>query len=131
MTYTEDDPDWAAVVTPRTPTTAAGRAEPWAVTDEMNRRALRTHSTDEIDTYLDSISVMTAGRLREKWPASVRVIEAEARAEPRAEGLDVERLARALEGADYGEMYVNWTSDVRDVAAAIAREYAALEEPTP
>ena len=25
MTYTEDDPDWQAVVTPRTPTTAAGR----------------------------------------------------------------------------------------------------------
>jgi len=25
MTYTEDDPDWQAVVTPRTPSTAAGR----------------------------------------------------------------------------------------------------------
>ena len=56
----------------------------------------------------------------------------EARAEPRAEGLDVERLARAL--------YVIWPNDnqwdaqpvwFREKADAIAREYAALEEPTP
>ena len=56
----------------------------------------RTPSTAEIDAYLDSISVMTAGRLREKWPASVRVIEAEARAEPRADGLDVDDLPNGV-----------------------------------
>jgi len=61
-----------------------------------------------------------------------RTIVHEARAEPRAEGLDVERLARAL--------YVIWPNDnqwdaqpvwFREKADAIAREYAALEEPTP
>ena len=51
----------------------------------------------------------------------------EARAEPRAEGLDVERLARALTGVwTYSEPF----SAMQD-ADKLAREYAALEEPTP
>ena len=64
------------------------------------------------------------------WPTlpdAILDIEAEARAP-----LDVERLARAL--------YVIWPNDnqwdaqpvwFREKAEAIAREYAALEEPTP
>jgi len=64
--------------------------------------------------------------------AAVWDLAEEACAEARAEGLDVERLARAL--------YVIWPNDnqwdaqpvwFREKAEAIAREYAALEEPTP
>jgi hypothetical protein len=63
--------------------------------------------------------------------AAVWDLAEEACAEARAEGLDVERLARAL--------YVIWPNDnqwdaqpvwFREKAEAIAREYAALEEPT-
>jgi len=63
------------------------------------------------------------------------------RAEPRAEGLDVERLAEALHRAvvtGYGESACGGKGGVDDPlvfhlgeARAIAREYAALEEPTP
>ena len=85
-------------MTPRTPSTAAGRA--------LAERMTGTPS----------------------WMArAILAIEAEARAP-----LDVERLARAL--------YVIWPNDnqwdaqpvwFREKAEAIAREYAALEEPTP
>jgi hypothetical protein len=46
----------------------------------------------------------------------------------------VERLARAVERAGYGDVtgdldqYQEWGGAPRDVAAAIAREYAALAE---
>ena len=49
-------------------------------------------------------------------------------------GLDVERLARAIERAGYGDVtgdldqYQEWGGTPREVAEAIAREYAALAE---
>ena len=59
-------------------------------------------------------------------PGYVLAIEAEAKAEARAP-LDVERLARALTGVwTYSEPF----SAMQD-ADKLAREYAALEEPTP
>jgi hypothetical protein len=69
-------------------------------------------------------------RIRRDW---------EAAAEARAEGLDVERLARALEAAMSGQHVIPpalrsefglppiW----EPLAERLAREYAALEEPTP
>ena len=76
----------------------------------------------------------------DEWNATILAIEDEARAP-----LDVERLYDALahwyDGADGGESFrlvpmssdggVMPTGDLHPFAAAIAREYAALEEPTP
>jgi hypothetical protein len=66
---------------------------------------------------------------------AILAIEAEARAEARAP-LDVERLARALHAVSIGCEYPGRTSRADDIyhrghAAMLAREYAALEEPTP
>ena len=67
------------------------------------------------------------------WDALVeRFNDVRALIESRSSGsIDTETLARAIEDADYGDMYVNWTSDVLDVAAAIVREYAKLQGETP
>jgi len=67
-----------------------------------------------------------SGRFVVDWTEAEEALD-EARAEPRAEGLDVERLARALTGVwTYSEPF----SAMQD-ADKLAREYAALEEPTP
>jgi hypothetical protein len=62
---------------------------------------------------------------------AILAIEAEARAP-----LNVERLARALHNVSYGCQYPGRPSRADAIyhkghAAAIAREYAALEEPPP
>jgi hypothetical protein len=53
------------------------------------------------------------------------------RAEPRAEGLHVERLAIAYQRAQLWceDVYPGGWSQTGDLVPAIAREYAALEEP--
>jgi len=83
------------------------------------------HCCDEVDAEAAWGAGYNAGRFDR---------EAEARAEPRAEGLDVERLARALHAVSIGCEYPGRTSRADDIyhrghAAMIAREYAALEEP--
>jgi len=73
------------------------------------------------------------GIKNDQWEKAI-----EARAEPRAAPLDVERLARALHAtARRGhigllpDLTACTSADVhREDAEAIAREYAALEEPT-
>ena len=106
MTYTEDDPDWQAVVTPRTPSTAAGRR-------------LVADATDH---------PIWASAM----PGYVLAIEAEARAPLEAE---IERLrrietaARNLLAPDLdaiGRQY-HISSTEPDFLAL----RAALEEPTP
>ena len=96
-------------MTPRTPTTAAGRA------------LLARLSLDVPWFIAGSVAAETD---------LIIAIEAEARAP-----LDVGRLARALHNVSYGCEYPSRPSRAdaiyhRGHAAAIAREYAALEEPT-
>jgi hypothetical protein len=62
------------------------------------------------------------------WWRYRAAIEAEARAEP--EGLDVERLAHALHMLHVPGWFNGHRSSDLDLAADIAREYAALEKPT-
>jgi hypothetical protein len=101
-------------VFPRTPTTAAGRA-------------LLAYSKG-----LPSLFITPT------WLEGILAIEAEARAP-----LDVERLARALQTPNVSAWVRLLTGNVwkdgerlapgfaGDMAAGIAAEYAALEEPTP
>jgi hypothetical protein len=85
----------------------------------------------------------------EDWNAAILAIEAQARAEVTDDmttaymvgyeagkaaaraPLDVERLAHALHMLHVPGWFNGHRSSDLDLAAAIAREYAALEEPTP
>jgi hypothetical protein len=54
-----------------------------------------------------------------------------ARSEPPAEGLDVERLARAMHTTHIGDLHAAGEGWCGEEAAAIAREYAALAPEQP
>jgi len=141
LTYTEDDPDWQAVVTPRTPTTAAGRRLVADATDHpiwasaMPGYVLAIEAEADDQAYERGRAEGLAAGLRD---ANERVAEARA-------SLDGERLARAFWGMTgkrmvaIGYPWFDWDSPESDKFRAgavadgeeLAREYAALEDPTP
>ena len=108
---------------------------PTPLTDEelaevIDRHAPRTPTTT---VYLpDPANDETLTMSGYDWWRYRAAIEAEARAEP--EGLDVERLARAMHTSLFdGDVWATLNHDMKELyrrdAAAIAREYAA-QEPT-
>ena len=136
---------------PYTKRTAMGSTRPAApdttMTPDPLREALRAWAKD----FLDGLAFNVPALQAQGWPErraqdladsilADEGVRAALAAQP--EPLDAERLARAMWEADTETSSINrdvpfenmadWgQADYRQRAAAIAREYAALEEPTP
>ena len=119
-------------MTPRTPSTEAGRAAMRGIIG-----GYLALWRDEPDAIADLILAIEA-EAREGWvPEQTHELREDAAAMAFLEGqaearatLDVERLARALHMLHVPGWFNGHRSSDLDLAAAIAREYAALREET-
>jgi hypothetical protein len=109
-------------MTPRTPTTAAGRA----LLDEYLGGRERSPFVDDILAIESEARAEVTDDMTTAYMVGFENGKDEARAP-----LDVERLAHALHMLHVPGWFNGHRSSDLDLAADIAREYAALEEPTP